>query len=150
MLKLNFPDCDIKVKLKQNKPHVFDVVRKKWIRLTHEEWVRTHCIQFLNLQKNFPLSLLRIEQQFNVFDRQKRFDLIACNSKQEPLVLVECKSPEVKIRQNTFDQLSRYNLVLKSPYSMITNGLNHYFYTVNFDNQSFKFIKELPNYNELK
>ncbi|MBL6669042.1 MAG: type I restriction enzyme HsdR N-terminal domain-containing protein [Flavobacteriaceae bacterium] len=150
MLKLNFPDCDIKVKLKQNKPYVFDVVRKKWIRLTPEEWVRTHCIQFLNQQKNFPISLLRIEQQFNVFDRQKRFDLIACNSKQEPLVLVECKSPEVKIRQNTFDQLSRYNVVLKSPYSMITNGLNHYFYTVNFDNQSFQFIEELPNYNELK
>ena len=99
---------------------MFDIVRKKWIRLTNEEWVRTHCIQFLNLQKNFPLSLLRIEQQFNVYDRQKRFHLIACNSKQEPLVLVECKSPEVKIRQNTFYQLSRYNLVLKSPYSMIT------------------------------
>lgn len=149
MLKLNFPDFEIPVKLKQNKPYVFDLVRKKWLRLTPEEWVRSHCIQYLYQQKNFPLSLLRVEQQVLVFNQKKRFDLVACNNQQEPLIIVECKAPTVSISQTTFDQIAQYNLALKSPYSMITNGLNHYFYHMDFEKKTIQFVEELPSYETL-
>lgn len=150
MLKLNFPNFEIPVKLKKNKPYVFDPVRKKWLHLTPEEWVRSHCIHYLNQQKNFPLSLLRVEQQLLVFNQKKRFDLMACNAQQNPLVLVECKSPKVSINQATFDQIAQYNLALKSPYSMITNGLNHYFYQMDLEKNTMRFLEELPSYETIK
>ncbi|MGA1030389.1 MAG: type I restriction enzyme HsdR N-terminal domain-containing protein [Flavobacteriaceae bacterium] len=150
MFALNFPAFEIKVKLKQNKPYVFDVVRKKWLFLTPEEWVRSHCIQYLHHHKEFPLSLLRVEQQLSVYGQPKRFDIVACNAAQKPLVLVECKAPQVPINQAVFDQLAHYNLVLKSPYCMVTNGLNHYYCSMNFENQSLQFLESLPSYTAIK
>jgi len=149
MVKLNFPDFEISVKLKQNKPYVFDIVRKKWLVLTPEEWVRSHCVHYLNEVKKYPLSLLRVEQQLQVFGKQKRFDIVACDAQQNPLVLVECKAPTVPVNQSTFDQIAQYNLALKSPYSMITNGMNHYFYTMDVEKRTIRFLEDIPSFDLL-
>jgi hypothetical protein len=146
MEKLNFPSYKILLKNKENKSYIFDRVRKKWLICTPEEWVRIHCVQYLIETKGYPESLTRIEQELKVYNTLKRFDLLISNSKMKPFILVECKAPYVKITQKTFDQIMRYNLELKCPYLMISNGLNHYFYKMNFEKNQISPIKELPIY----
>lgn len=146
MEKLNFPDYTFSLKSKENKPYIFDVIRKKWLVLTPEEWVRQHCVHLLINDKNYPVSLIQVEKTIEVNQTKKRYDLIACNKKKEVEILIECKSPAVVITQKTFDQIAQYNFTLKSKYLMITNGIKHYYCQMNFDNKSYIFLKELPNY----
>ena len=146
MEKLNFPDYMFSLKSKENKPYIFDVIRKKWLVLTPEEWVRQHGVHFLINDKNYPVSLIQVEKTIEVNQTKKRYDLIACNKKKEVEILVECKSPAIVITQKTFDQIAQYNFILKSKYLMITNGIKHYYCQINFDNKSYIFLKELPDY----
>ena len=146
MEKLNFPEFNVLIKNKENKSYIFDPIRKKWLFLTPEEWVRVHCIFYLVEIKKYPASLMRIEKELSLYDTKKRFDILVAGSNLKPLILVECKAPPVKINQKTFDQIIRYNLELKCPYLMVTNGLNHYFCNMNLKKNKISFIKELPNY----
>ena len=143
---LNFPNYNVLIKTKENKSYIFDRVRKKWLICTPEEWVRVHCVYYLIEKKKYPESLMRIEQELKVYNTRKRFDLLVTDSNINPFILVECKAPSVKITQKTFDQIMRYNLELKCPYLMITNGLSHYFCSVKFKENRISIIKELPNY----
>ncbi len=147
MENLNFKNYHLKIKIKENKQYVFDEVRKKNILLTPEEWVRQNCIQYLIREKKYPKSLISVEKKLSINTLTKRYDIIIFNSSGEIYLLVECKSPKVKISQKTFDQLSRYNLAFKSRYVMITNGLTHYFCEVDYVNKKYSFLKELPTYN---
>jgi hypothetical protein len=150
MEKLNFHDFDFSFKSKENKTYIFDPIRKKWLVLNPEEWVRQHCIQFLLKTKNVPLGFIQVEKKLNVNNTEKRYDLVVFKPDHSIDLLVECKSPKVKITQKTFDQIARYNLVLKSDYLMLTNGLNHFFCKMDFEKRKYLFLPDLPNYNSSK
>lgn len=145
MQQLNFPTYSFRFKNSENKPYIFDEIRKKFIVLTPEEWVRQHVVQFLLLNKKYPKSLINVEKLVKVNDINKRYDGIVFNSDGSIFLLIECKAPEVTISQQTFDQIAQYNLVLKAEYLMVTNGINHYFCKMDFEKETYVFLKELPN-----
>ena len=125
---------------------IFDVIRKKFIVLTPEEWVRQHVVQFLLEEKNYPKSLINVEKVLKVNGLRKRYDVVVYNSDGSIFILVECKAPEIKIAQATFDQIATYNMTLNAKFLMVTNGLNHYFCQMDFENEKYKFLSELPIY----
>jgi hypothetical protein len=147
MQKLNFPVYNFRFKNSENKVAIFDEIRKKFIILTPEEWVRQHVVQFLLQEKKYPKSHTNVEKLLTVNDLKKRYDVVVYNPDGSIAVLVECKAPEIKISQDTFDQIARYNLTLKANYLMVTNGLNHYFCMMDFENEKYLFLKELPDFN---
>jgi len=144
---LNFPTYSFRLKNSENNTHIFDVIRKKFVVLQPEEWVRQHCVQYLIHQKNYPISLINVEKVVLINGLKKRYDIVVFNPDGSLALVVECKAPKVKITQAAFDQIARYNLTLKAPYLMVTNGLNHYFCTMNHNLESFEFLERLPNYN---
>ena len=144
MLKLNFPSFSFRIKNKENKRFIFDPIRKKFIVFTPEEWVRQHVIQYLIVSKEISASLINVEKQLNLNGTKKRFDLVVYHPDGTIFLIVECKAPQVKINQETFDQIARYNLVADSEYLMVTNGLEHYFCEMDYQNERYVFMKELP------
>ena len=146
MQQLNFPVYNFRFKNSENKVSIFDEIRKKFILLTPEEWVRQHVIQFLLAEKKYPKSLINVEKALNVNGLRKRYDVVVFNPNGSIFILVECKSPEIKTAQATFDQIARYNMSLKAQFLMVTNGHNHYFCQMDFENEKYEFLKELPNY----
>ena len=149
MQKLNLPIYSIKLKKEGNKTLIFDPIRKKHIVLTPEEWVRQNFIQFLIEEKNYPPSLMAIEMGIDLLNTQKRCDIVLYNSKGLPHMIVECKAPSIKISQDTFDQIARYNITLKTDLLVVTNGLQHYVCMMDHQNQRYHFLKEIPNYLSL-
>jgi len=147
---LNFPTYSFRLKNSENNTHIFDVVRKKFVVLQPEEWVRQHCVQYLIQEKKYPISLINVEKVVLINGLKKRYDIVIFNSDGSLALVVECKAPKVKITQAAFDQIARYNLALKAPYLMVTNGLNHYFCTMNHDLESFEFLETIPNYTRKK
>jgi hypothetical protein len=146
MQNLNFPTYSFRFKNSENKVSIFDEIRKKFILLTPEEWVRQHVVQFLLQDKKYPKSYINVEKLIKINDLSKRYDSVVFQPNGEIFLLIECKAPEVPISQQTFDQIARYNLVLKAKYLMVTNGLNHYFCQMDFENEKYVFLKELPEY----
>jgi hypothetical protein len=149
MQQLNFPSYSFRFKNSENKVSIFDEIRKKFILLTPEEWVRQHVIWFLLEEKKYPKSLINVEKILSVNGLRKRYDIVVFNPDGSIFVLIECKAPEIKTAQATFDQIARYNMTLKAQYLMVTNGHNHYFCQMDFENEKYEFLKELPVY-ELK
>ena len=147
MQQLNFPSYTFRFKNSENKVSIFDEIRKKFIVLTPEEWVRQHVVQFLLEEKKYPKSLINVEKVLMVNGLRKRYDVVVFNSDGSIFVLIECKAPAIKIAQATFDQIARYNMTLKSQFLMVTNGLNHYFCQMDFENEKYAFLENLPNYN---
>jgi hypothetical protein len=146
MHQLNFPSYSFRFKNSENKVSIFDAIRKKFIILTPEEWVRQHLIQFLITEKSYPISLINVEKVLKVNGLRKRYDVVVYNSDGTINILIECKAPEVTISQSTFDQIAQYNMTLQSNFLMVTNGLNHYFCQMDFENEKYQFLSELPNY----
>lgn len=147
MQKLNLPTYQFKLKSNENKTLIFDNLRKKYVVLTPEEWVRQHFVEFLIHEKKYPVSLIAIEKQLVINNRKKRTDILIFNSDGKPDVIVECKAPSVKITQDTFDQIARYNLKLNANYLVVTNGLQHYFCQLDTENETYVFLQEIPDYN---
>ena len=145
MLKLNFPNYTFKIKNKENGDYIFDEIRKKYIKLTKEEWVRQNCVKFLINEKNFSDLLINIEKTLKVNSLSKRYDIVVFNTDGSIKLLVECKSPEIKITQETFDQIAIYNISLKSELLMLTNGINHYYCKIDYKKQCYNFIKDIHN-----
>ena len=146
MQKLNFPSYSFRFKNSENKVSIFDSIRKKFIILTPEEWVRQHVVLFLLEEKKYPKSYLNVEKLIKVNALSKRYDIVVFQPNGDLFLLVECKAPEVKITQETFDQIARYNLTLKAQFLMVTNGLNHYFCQMDFENEQYVFLKDLPDF----
>jgi type I site-specific restriction endonuclease len=144
MQKLNFSSYSFRFKNSENKISIFDEIRKKFIILTPEEWVRQHVVQFLLEEKNYPKSLINVEKILKVNGLNKRYDVVVFNPDGSILVLIECKAPQIKIAQATFDQIARYNMTMKADFLMVTNGLNHYFCQMDFENEKYEFMRELP------
>lgn len=124
-----------------------DELRKKYVVLTPEEWVRQHIVQYLINFKNYPKALISLEKGLKVNDLLKRSDVLVYDSNTEPLLLIECKAPEVKISQDVFDQAARYNSVYKVKYILITNGLEHFCAEIEHSNSSYKFLNDIPSFN---
>ncbi|TVZ27996.1 type I restriction and modification enzyme subunit R-like protein [Gillisia sp. Hel_I_86] len=146
MQKLNFPQYTFRFKNSENKIAVFDEIRKKFIILTPEEWVRLHTVQYLISEKKYPKSLINVEKQLKIGKRIKRYDVVVYNSKGDIHIIVECKAPSIKITQDTFDQIARYNMSLDATYLMVTNGLDHHFCQLDYELEKYQFLQSLPEY----
>lgn len=147
MQKLNFPSYKFRLKNSENKTLIFDEIRKKFMVLQPEEWVRQHCIKFLIEEKKYPRSLINVEKTLQINGLNKRYDIVIYNPDGTIFLIVECKSFKIKINQETFDQIARYNLALHSQYLMITNGIYHYYCYIDFEDKSYRFLKEIPNFS---
>lgn len=147
MQTLNLPTYKFRIKSNENKLFIFDILRKKYVVLTPEEWVRQHFVHFLIEEKNYPISLIAIEKKLTINGLTKRTDILVFNTNGEPHIIVECKAPSIKINQATFDQIARYNLKLQSHFLIVTNGLEHFYCSMDFKNECYNFLTEIPDYN---
>ena len=145
MLQLDFPNYTFKIKNSGNGDYIFDEIRKKYIKLTKEEWVRQNCVKFLINEKNFSPVLINIEKTIKINKLIKRYDIVVYKPDGGIKLLVECKSPEIKINQKTFDQIAIYNMNLKSELLMVTNGLRHYYCEINYNHKCYTFLKDIKN-----
>ena len=146
MQQLNFPRYNFRFKSNENKTLIFDIVRKKFIVLSPEEWVRQHVIHLLISEKKYPLSHINVEKQLKLNDTIKRYDIVVFNSNGSIKIIVECKAPKIKIDQQVFDQIARYNFVVQASYLVVTNGIDHYTCQMDYEKESYIFLKELPEY----
>lgn len=148
MQQLNFPAYQFRIKSSENKTSIFDQIRKKFIVLTPEEWVRQHTINFLIKEKKYPKSLINVEKKIDINGLTKRYDIIIFKPDGSIQIIVECKSATTPITQQTFDQIARYNLALKGDYLMVTNGLQHYYCQLDYEQQQYIFLKDVPDYTK--
>ena len=146
MIDLCFPNYEFRIKNRHNKKYIFDLIRKKFILLTHEEWVRQNCIMFLINEQKIPKALINVEKKIKVNNLAKRYDIIVYKPNGSVFLLVECKSPKVNINQETFNQISIYNSEIIAQYLMLTNGLFNYYCSIDYSNQCYKFVKDFPKY----
>ena len=149
MLALNLPGFAPKVAEKDGKRTIFDPVRQKYVALTPEEWVRQHVVQFLMQEKKYPKSLINVEKVLHVNGLRKRYDIVIFNPNGAIHALIECKAPHITISQATFDQIAQYNMTLQSQFLMVTNGLNHYYCTMDFENEKYEFLRSIPEYGPI-
>ena len=150
MQKLNLPAYDFRLEEKDGKTRIFDRFRKKMVVLTPEEWVRQHFLLFLVHEKNFPSSRIAVEAALKVARRTKRTDMVVYDRQLSPLLIVECKAPSVKITESTFDQIVRYNMTLLVNYLVVTNGLEHYCCKLDYTDNSYSFLPDIPEYKDLE
>lgn len=145
-IPLNLPEYPFRLRQENDTIYIFDGIRKKFLVLTPEEWVRQHFIQFLIRDKKYPRALIKQEGGFKLNSLQKRSDILLYNNVGEKIMLVECKAPGVKISQDTFDQAARYNIIHRVKYLVVSNGLQHFCAGINFEEGSYSFLNELPEY----
>lgn len=146
MESLNFPSYPFRLKSNENKTLIFDIIRKKYVVLTPEEWVRQHVIHYLHTEKKYPLSLISVEKQIKINNLVKRTDVLIFNTKGTPEIIIECKASSVKTSQETFDQIARYNLALQARFLMVTNGLQHYYCQMDDEKEAYTFLQDIPDY----
>jgi len=149
LVPLQLPPYPFKITDQNGQLTLFDVIRKKNIVITPEEWVRQHFVQYLINQKHYPKTLIKLEGGHKLHGMAKRSDIIVYNPAGEKILLVECKAPSVPIDQKIFDQVARYNMAHKVKLLAVTNGLQHYYCSIDFETRGYKFIEELPGYKEL-
>ena len=146
MQKLNFSKYNFRFKSNENKTLIFDIIRKKFVILTPEEWVRQHTLHFLITEKKYPVSYINVEKQLLLNDTVKRYDIVIFKNDGDVEIIIECKAPSITINQVSFDQIARYNLALNSNLLMVTNGLTHYFCKMDVKNKKYIFLRDLPKY----
>ena len=149
MLSLNLPPFDIKIQQRDGKSFIFDPLRKKYIALTPEEWVRQHFVHLLTDYKGYPKGLLANEVQLNLNGTKKRCDTVLFNKDLSARMIVEYKAPHIAITQAVFDQITRYNMVLKVDYLIVSNGINHYCCKIDYQSMSYSFLPDIPSYTDL-
>lgn len=148
-MNLNLPKYNLRIRMTDGKKSVFDPCRKKWVPLTPEERVRQLFIRYLNEEKKYPLSLIAVEMSLRINQKDFRSDIVLFGTQAKPLLAVECKAPQVKITQETFDQIARYNMQLKVRYLIVTNGMKHYCCRFSPEASSYEFIADIPDYSSL-
>jgi hypothetical protein len=148
MLSLNLPQYEFTIN--QGPPaKIFDFIRKRYVALTPEEWVRQNFLKYLVNEKKYPQSLILIEQTLQVHRMKKRCDAVVYNNSGTPLMIIEFKKPEVSITQAVFDQIARYNIPLKVKYLMVSNGLQHFCSSIDFETNNYWFLDNVPEYISL-
>jgi len=148
MQKLNLPDYTFRTKMEKGKQLIFDSIRRKFVVLTPEEWVRQNFIQYLKHEKKYPETLMAVEKQIIVNGKQRRFDLLIYSRNGKPLLIAEFKAPGVKITQEAFDQVVRYNMSLRVEKVVVSNGLQHFACEINYVKNSFSYLPEIPEFCE--
>lgn len=149
MLTLNLPACDVKVANRDGRTVVFDVIRRRYVALTPEEWVRQHFVHFLLEHKGYPQALLANEVQVQLNGTKKRCDTVLYRRDLTARMIIEYKAPDIEITQKVFDQITRYNMVLKVDYLIVSNGLQHYCCRIDYEQNSYAFLEDIPMYKDL-
>jgi hypothetical protein len=149
MKRLNLPEYSFSVRVRDGKEYLFDPVRKKEVRLTPEEWVRQNFIRYLQEKKGYPLALMQVEKEFSWNGLSLRSDILVFSPSVVPRMIVECKAPAVALNNTVFEQIARYNLSYRVPYLLVTNGLIHYCCRMDYDRNSYHFLREIPDYPQL-
>ena len=149
MFRLNLPPYEIKIQEKDGKRTIFDFLRRKYVALTPEEWVRQHFTHYLVEHKGYPKGLLGNEIELRIGEKRLRCDSILYNKVAQPRMIIEYKAPTIPIQQKTFDQISAYNLLLKVDYLIVSNGLQHHCCRMDYDTQSYTFLEGIPDYEKL-
>ncbi|MBT8204433.1 MAG: type I restriction enzyme HsdR N-terminal domain-containing protein [Eudoraea sp.] len=147
MQPLGFPQYNFRFKSRENTRYIFDVIRKKFVVLQPEEWVRQHVIQYLLHDKGYPMSLINVEKTIRMHGINKRYDLVVFSPQGEIVLLVECKAPKIPITQATFDQIARYNMALKARYLLVTNGLEIYCCQMDPIEEKYAFLTQVPDFS---
>ena len=149
MFRLNLPTYEIKIARQGNKQLIFDFLRRKYVALTPEEWVRQHFVHYLVEHKGYPSGLIGNEVELNVGEKRLRCDTILYNKVAMPQMIIEYKAPQIKLQQKTFDQISAYNLLLKVDYLIVSNGIQHICCEMDYENQKYYFLEDIPDYQNL-
>lgn len=139
---INFPKGLVQVRKRDEKNEIFDPIRRRWLHLTPEEWVRQHWIQFLHTEKKFPLSLMAVEKEIRLGELKKRCDLVLYDRDTNPYIIIECKEPEVSLSEKTLEQILRYHISLPAHYLIISNGT--YSYGFQKMNNQFVALQQFP------
>lgn len=148
MEKLNLPEYEFRIKEEEGKKYIFDSIRKKFVALSPEEWVRQNFIEYLKSEKKYPESLMAVEKQIVINHNPRRFDLLIYLRNGQPHLIAEFKAPNVKITQETFDQVVRYNMALRVERVLVSNGLQHFACEIDYKNNKVKYLNELPEFVE--
>jgi len=149
MLSLNLPPYATKVAVRNGKNTIWDIIRRKYVALTPEEWVRQHFVHFLVEHKGYPASLLANEVALTLNGTSRRCDTVLYDRTLSPRMIIEYKAPHIPITQKVFDQICRYNLVFRVDYLIVSNGLSHYCCRMDYAHQSYQFLTDVPEYGEL-
>ena len=149
MYELNLPPYEIRINEHKGRRQIFDCLRRKFVALTPEEWVRQHFTHFLMEHKGYPQTLLANEVELRLGDKKLRCDTLLYTPSMQPRMIIEYKAPTITLQQKTFDQIAVYNLLLKVDYLIISNGLQHFCCHMDYERGSYEFLKEIPDYDEL-
>lgn len=149
MQELNLPPFDWKIMQRDDKPFIFDVIRRQYVALTPEEWVRQHFVHFLIKHKGYPQALMGAEVQLKLNGMSRRCDTVVYDRTLRPRIIIEYKAPTVNITQKVFDQICRYNMVLQVGYLIVSNGMAHYCCKVDYTTGTYAFMEEIPEYNQI-
>jgi hypothetical protein len=147
--ELNLPSYSFTIKGKEGSEMILDTLRRKYVRLTPEEWVRQNFIQYLIREGNYPPGLIGVEVMFTLNRMKRRVDILIHNRRGEPVMIVECKAPDIKINDSVFDQIVKYNMTLKVPYIIVTNGINHFACKIDHQQNKYEFLYVIPLYEDL-
>lgn len=148
MVQIKYPPTDFLYKKISNRDYIFDVIRKKWVLLTPEEWVRQNFLQYLLKVEKYPMGLLAVEKKIDVIGLSKRFDILVYDISINPFLMVECKAPYIQLGEATLHQVLRYNIALPVPYCCITNGVESYLWYKK-DGELVE-VDSFPNFLEIK
>lgn len=149
MLQLNLPPYNIKVKNENGQRKIFDILRRKYLVITPEEWVRQHFIHYLIDYKGYPISLLANEMPLSIGEKVIRADSVLYDSHLRPRMIIEYKAPHIQLTQKVFDQISAYNLLLHVDYLIVSNGIDTYICKMDYEHQTYTFLPSIPDYKEL-
>ena len=149
MQALNLPPYNISIRKHGNRDQIFDILRRKFVALTPEEWVRQHFVHYLTEHKGYPMMLLANEVQLKVGDKTVRADSVLYDNHLQPRMIIEYKAPTIKMKKKVFDQISVYNLLLHVDYLIVSNGLQTYCCKMDYDNQKYLFLTDIPDYQKL-
>jgi hypothetical protein len=149
MQRLNLPTYSFKIKSEGENDFIFDRIRKKYIKLTPEEWVRQNFLSFLEAERGYPSARIILEKSIRLYELGKRVDILVCDSYGMPLLLVECKAPDVTISDKVFHQLSSYNIHFKARYLVVTNGMENYCCKLDFKSEKITFLSDIPYYRDI-
>jgi len=150
MIKLDFPEYTFRLRRAKRGIEIFDPIRKKFVALTPEEWVRQHAVRFLVGERQVPLGRMNVEVALETtLHLSRRADIVVFDNIGEPAAIVECKAPTVKITQDAFDQIARYNMALKASYLIVTNGLTHFCCFIDLEKRTYHFVEKIPDYRAM-
>ena len=149
MMRLNLPPYPARVKEADGRRQIFDILRRKYVTLTPEEWVRQHFIHYLVEHKNYPSSLLANEVSLQIGEKRMRADSVLYDNQLHPRMIIEYKAPNITLTQKVFDQITVYNLLLHVDYLIVSNGMTTYICKMDYEKQTYKFLEAIPNYENI-